>query len=91
MHSSKDNPGNPDKQTNQVGNAHKEQPEYITTSELKKGSCPKCGGGCLSYGSLDLSVDGDMVFYPFTCDDCGANGKEFYALEWIDSVCWDGE
>jgi len=47
------------------------------------GICPKCGSVLLDYGDDEL-VDND-ISYEFTCGDCGAMGKEWYHMEWIES------
>ena len=41
------------------------------------GRCPKCGNCSLSY---ETNVDDSYgIYYPYTCDDCGATGKERYS------------
>ena len=46
------------------------------------GKCPKCGKSyTLDYDPIEL--DGDSVYYPWTCADCGATGKEVYNLEFV--------
>ena len=42
------------------------------------GSCPVCNGDDLDYGSME--VEGNQVFYPWTCCFCGATGKEWHTL-----------
>lgn len=49
------------------------------------GKCPKCGNELLNYGSLEIS-DGDFVFYPFECPECGFEGRENYELNYIDTT-----
>jgi len=48
-----------------------------------QGKCAKCGGENLDYHSMELR-DND-VYYPYTCADCGHDGKEWYHLEYIES------
>lgn len=43
------------------------------------GSCAYCGSEELTYGAIEFS-DGNMIYYPFTCDECGAEGKEWYEM-----------
>ena len=47
--------------------------------ESKKcvGDCPKCGKNNLNYG-LSEGLD-DTRVYPFTCEDCGCEGRECYS------------
>ncbi|KKK73623.1 hypothetical protein LCGC14_2891960 [marine sediment metagenome] len=41
------------------------------------GRCPKCGDCNLSY---ETNIDDSYsIYYPYTCDDCGATGKEWYS------------
>ena len=52
----------------------------ITTSEhFEQGRCPVCDGDRLTYGKI--SSDDIGIYYPWTCDDCGASGKESYSVE----------
>ncbi len=51
------------------------------------GICPKCGSEDLDYGVIE--VQDDMVYYPFTCSECGAEGKEWYDLDFIESTIDD--
>lgn len=44
----------------------------------EQGICPVCGSENLSYGVIDVTDVG--VFYPATCEDCGANFEEHYDL-----------
>ena len=46
------------------------------------GTCPHCGGEDLDYGAIDHHAGGDELFYPFTCNECGKSGKEFYELKY---------
>ena len=44
----------------------------------ESGRCPRCGAEILDWGYRD-DID-DCVYYPFTCDECGFNGYEYYEL-----------
>ena len=46
------------------------------------GRCPVCGSEDLLYGGS--RVDGDF-YYEFGCSECGAKGKEWYKLEYLES------
>ena len=44
---------------------------------VESGRCPHCKVmGLLDYGSMEF-LDGAVVYYPFKCDGCGCEGKEF--------------
>jgi hypothetical protein len=47
-----------------------------------RGTCPACGKRLSSY--RDAVLDGDSVYYPFSCD-CGCHGKEIYNLEYCET------
>ena len=49
------------------------------------GQCPICGSENLDYKCLEIA-DGDMVFYPFICNDCNFQGRENYELSYIDTT-----
>ena len=42
------------------------------------GVCPKCHSLNLTFGKR--KIDDNNIFYPFTCDDCGAKGQEVYDI-----------
>lgn len=42
----------------------------------KQGYCPVCNSSQLNYGSVEL--EWDMMYYPWECADCGAEGEEWY-------------
>ena len=44
----------------------------------KAGICPVCGSERLSYGFIN--VEHTSVFYPWTCESCGSDGKEYHSL-----------
>jgi C4-type Zn-finger protein len=52
---------------------------------MKKGVgiCPVCKGEDLKYHAVQLETD--SICYPFTCNDCGHDGKEWYTLEYYGS------
>ena len=41
--------------------------------------CPFCNGKKLNYGSIELH--GEMMCYPWTCEDCSHEGEEWYRIE----------
>lgn len=48
------------------------------------GVCPVCEAeGQLKYSAL--KVQDNEVFFPFGCTSCGAEGKEWYILEFDES------
>lgn len=38
--------------------------------------CPFCNGENLSYGTIELH--GEMMYYPWKCEDCSHEGEEWY-------------
>jgi len=58
-------------------------PKKIIRNECQ-GECPQCGGEDLNYDAME--VHDDSVCYPFFCDECHYEGKEWYAMKYIESV-----
>ncbi len=48
-----------------------------------EGACGCCGSLNLEFGTIEI-VD-DSIYYPFTCLDCGADGKEWYDLKYSET------
>ena len=55
-----------------------------TTIGNTQAECPVCGSEQLTYGAL-VAQD-QCIYYPFTCDDCGKSGEEWYQLGYIESI-----
>jgi hypothetical protein len=47
---------------------------------IAEGKCVKCKGENLEYDGMDM--DGECVWYKYTCDDCGDDGVEYYNLQY---------
>lgn len=45
----------------------------------EQGFCPRCNSGNLDYGAVRL--EGEMCYFPYTCEDCGQQGEEWYSME----------
>jgi C4-type Zn-finger protein len=45
----------------------------------KQGECPVCGKQDLDYGAAEF--EGDMMYFPWTCNQCKAQGEEWYSME----------
>ena len=56
---------------------------------MEEGQCPKCGNYNLDYGTVKVSDN--AIYYPWTCEDCGATGKEWYDLEFSEQELDDEE
>lgn len=56
--------------------------------KIESGTCPKCGGSNLEYGSLN--IDGQMADYHMTCKTCGFIGKECYDMKFVGFVDQNG-
>ena len=55
---------------------------------MTEGICFACGSDELNYDALE--VDGEFVYYPWTCKKCGAQGEENYKLSFTDhSINYD--
>ena len=55
---------------------------YITNRG--SGVCPKCLNNNIEYGMME--PDGEHVYYEATCNDCGCTFKEWYFLEFEESI-----
>jgi len=56
---------------------------------MSAGTCPKCGEQNLQYGSME--PEDDQMYYPWTCLDCGAIGREWYSIEFIEHTTNEDE
>lgn len=45
------------------------------------GKCPICHSDNINYDSIQL--ESDMTYYPYTCEDCGTQGEEWYKIEFV--------
>ena len=50
----------------------------------KVGLCANCGSEHIEYG--DSNLHEEMLAYDYTCETCGETGKEWYKLEYIESI-----
>ena len=55
-----------------------EKPHTFGFKSNKVGECPVCGEQDLDY--QELQPEDNMVCYPWHCDNCGAEGNEWYDL-----------
>lgn len=44
----------------------------------EQGICPLCKSEKLEYGALNL--EGDMAYFKWECEECGARGEEWYEM-----------
>lgn len=56
---------------------------------MEEGKCPKCGRYNLDYDALEIGDN--AVYYPWTCPDCGASGKEWYELTFCEQEITDAD
>jgi len=56
--------------------------------ETRPGVCPKCGGGNLNYECSEPCDE--SIKYPYTCEDCGFEGVEWYGLQFAGHWDTDG-
>ena len=54
-----------------------------------EGQCPKCKNWNLDYNEME--IEGNSIYYPWTCEDCSASGKEWYSLEFSEQELNDAE
>ena len=45
------------------------------------GVCPICNSMDLDYGAVQF--DSDMLYFPFTCKQCGCKGEEWYSMGFV--------
>lgn len=45
----------------------------------KQGYCPCCGSDLLNYESVKF--EGEMLFFPWTCENCKSTGEEWYTMD----------
>ena len=50
----------------------------------QEGKCPQCQSENLTYETC--VNEGNQLYYPFTCENCGYQGKEWYSLTFIEIV-----
>lgn len=43
------------------------------------GKCPFCESDDLDYDAMEPE-DGNMIYYPWTCNNCGKHGEEWYTM-----------
>ena len=48
---------------------------------MSQWECPCCHSGNLEYWTIDFYDD--QCYFPRTCEDCGAEWEEWYAMEFI--------
>ena len=52
---------------------------------MEQGTCPKCGSGSLSYETIvDVTPSEQAICYPYSCDDCEFEGREYYNLHFTE-------
>lgn len=44
-----------------------------------QGRCPVCGSYDLEYNDIE-HINHNNIYYPFTCNNCGTIGKEWFTL-----------
>ena len=54
---------------------------------MEERKCPRCGKYNLNYKALEMGDN--AVYYPWTCTNCGASGKEWYELPFCEQKIID--
>jgi len=57
--------------------------ETMKTKQNCQGKCTFCDKENLDYKAIVLQDD--FVYFPFTCDDCGTEGREYYAIQYSET------
>ena len=53
----------------------------------EQGKCPLCNSMNLSYDTMEIDDGlGNSCYYPWHCDDCGADGKEWYYVDFSEII-----
>lgn len=47
----------------------------------ENGRCPVCNGYRLNYEQME--PEGDVICFPWVCEDCSTQGEEWYSLNFI--------
>ncbi len=55
---------------------------YVINNEV--GKCPYCKSGDIEYE--DSGLENNQYYYPLTCNSCGKSAKEWYNLEYIETI-----
>ena len=50
--------------------------KYVSNTQ---GECPVCGEKNLDYGAAEF--EDEMMYFPWTCGSCSAQGEEWYSME----------
>ena len=56
----------------------------LKSKTVVEGICPKCNVADLDYGVLE--PEDSNIFYPFTCNNCGVTGKEYYTVKYQETT-----
>jgi len=52
--------------------------------------CAICDSDNLEYGSITVDPDTENgVYFPYTCSDCGAKGREVYTINFLHNEASD--
>lgn len=64
----------------------------MNTTDFKneQGYCPKCHSYNLKYGAMEVEDD-MMCYYPYTCEECGLQGEEWYRMDFQGHNVYDEE
>ena len=52
-----------------------------------QGDCPRCNDSNIDYGAI--VPEGDGIYYPATCNDCGLKFRENYLLNFLETTLED--
>ena len=65
-----------------------EYPKFeVEELENVQGWCPICKEECLDYG--EVVFEGESCYFPWKCDECGLEGREWYSLSFVGHSVYD--
>ena len=59
--------------------------ESVPQTKESVGLCVKCSNPSLNYGLTEFK-DGDTMTVDYTCRKCRHVGREYYAIEYVESI-----
>lgn len=71
-----------------INNNEKKYPKIDKNNlENSIGVCANCKEHNLDYGAIEL--EGENAYFPYKCNNCGLEGKEWYYMDFIGHSIYD--
>jgi len=61
--------------------------EFVERRTERAEECPICNSWNIDHETV--VNNGERFYYPWSCVDCGASGKEWYSMSFVETVCDD--